>query len=139
MKLHRKVKQFKRVILYKIYDITFKGVSPNLSEEFKIYDLSEERDEHLKEDRDELQGCEELKESRKGGKSERNKEGREEELLRGNIFQLRNLMIRGFRDEKLIFKIVGREQGTATIINGEKMVPIMHRKEIVGTLILEVC
>lgn len=44
MKLHRKVKQFKRVILYKIYDITFKGVSPNLSEEFKIYDLSEERD-----------------------------------------------------------------------------------------------
>jgi hypothetical protein len=29
MKLHRKVKQFKRVILYKIYDITFKGFSPN--------------------------------------------------------------------------------------------------------------
>lgn len=30
MKMHRRVKQFKRVILYKIYDITFKGVSPNL-------------------------------------------------------------------------------------------------------------
>ena len=47
-------------------------------------------------------------------------------------------MIRGFRGEKLIFKIVGRNQGIATIINGEKMVPIIHRKEIVGTLILEV-
>ena len=32
MNLHRKVKQTKRAILYKIYDITFKGLSPNLNE-----------------------------------------------------------------------------------------------------------
>jgi hypothetical protein len=43
MKMHSKIKQFKRVILYKIYDITFKGVSPNLKEEFVIYDMSDDR------------------------------------------------------------------------------------------------
>lgn len=45
MKLHRKIKQSKRAILYKIYDITFKGISPNLKEEFIIYDLSRYDDE----------------------------------------------------------------------------------------------
>lgn len=40
MNLHRKVKQYKRVILYKIYDITFKSLTPNLKEVFSIYDHS---------------------------------------------------------------------------------------------------
>lgn len=67
MKMHSKIKQFKRVILYKIYDITFKGVSPNLKEEFVIYDMSDDRVS-------------------------------DQELLRGNIYELRNSIIRGFRD-----------------------------------------
>lgn len=32
MNLHRKVKKNKRAIIYRIYDITFKGVSSNLQE-----------------------------------------------------------------------------------------------------------
>lgn len=39
MNLHRKVKQ-KRVILYKIHDIKFKGLTPDLEEIFTIYDIS---------------------------------------------------------------------------------------------------
>jgi len=32
MKMHMKIKQLKRTILYKIYDITFRGYAPDLKE-----------------------------------------------------------------------------------------------------------
>ena len=40
MNLHRKVKESKRVVIYRIYDIKFKGISPNLAEEFVITDIT---------------------------------------------------------------------------------------------------
>lgn len=48
-------------------------------------------------------------------------------------------MIRGFRGEKLILRVVGRGEGTVHILDGAKMVPILYKKEVVGTMILEVC
>lgn len=67
MKLHMKVKQLKRTILYKIYDITFKGYTPDLKEQFTIFDITE-------------------------GKENK------QQIMKGNIYELRKSIIKGFRD-----------------------------------------
>lgn len=43
MRLHSKIKPFKKEIVFKIYDITFKGVTPNVNEVFVIYALSNKK------------------------------------------------------------------------------------------------
>ena len=91
--------------MYRVYDITFKGFVPNLCEEFTIYDLSKQKKENV------------------------------EEILKGNIFQLRKMMIKGYRDEIITLKVEGRTSGIAKLEVDQKMVPIMWRKEIVGNII----
>ena len=64
MRLHSKVKPFKKEIVFRIYDITFKGVTPNVNEIFIIYALSN------------------------------NKFKKPDELFKGDIFELRKSTIK---------------------------------------------
>lgn len=49
MNLHRKVKEEKRSIIYRIYDIVFKGITPDLREEFTLYDVTGDKKEQPEE------------------------------------------------------------------------------------------
>ena len=62
----------------------------------------------------------------------------QEMLLSGNIFELRKSMIKGFKDEKIKLRVVGRLTGEICLQEME-MIPIMHYKEIVGSVIVEIC
>ena len=47
------------------------------------------------------------------------------------------MIIRGFKDEKLVLKIEGRACGYAKVESDQKMVPIISKHEIIGSMILE--
>lgn len=61
--------------MYRIYDITFKGLPQTLCEQYTISAIS----------RDKAEG--------------------NEVLMKGNIFDLRKMMIKGYRDETIVLKV----------------------------------